>query len=221
MELKEIASISGKQGLFKILKPTRAGVIVESLDDKRTKFVAGANSRVSVLKDVSIYTTDGEGSAPLGEVLVKIKAKFQDKLPISSQSSAAEMNNFLAEVLPQYDPEKVYPSDIKKLANWYSVLLKYAPEVFEEPKEESKPVEKENTEEPKATSKTKKVKEEVVAEEEKPAKKAPKAKAEQPPEKPAKETKKIEKPAKETAPKAKKETKAKEEKQDEKPKKKK
>lgn len=221
MELKEIASISGKQGLFKILKPTRAGVIVESLDDKRTKFVAGANSRVSVLKDVSIYTTDGEGSVPLSEVLVKIKAKFQDKLPISPQSSVAEMANFLAVVLPQYDPEKVYPSDIKKLANWYSVLLKYAPEVFEEPKEESKPSEKKKTEKTKAASKTKKVKEEVVVEEEKPAKTAPKAKAKKQVEKPAKESKKADKPAKETAAKTKKESKAKEEKQDEKPKKKK
>jgi hypothetical protein len=65
--------------LFRVLKPTRAGVILESLDEQRTRSVAGPQSRVSLLKEISIYTTDAEGSVPLEEVLRKIYAKYGDQ----------------------------------------------------------------------------------------------------------------------------------------------
>lgn len=139
MNLKEIASIAGKGGLFHILKPTRGGVIVETLDEQRKKVVVGANYRVSVLKEVSIYTTDSEGSVPLQEIFYKIYDEFGNDLGVDTSSDPEELQAFLKHVLPEYDEERVYPSDMKKLVSWYKILYKYAPEVLK--KEESKPEE--------------------------------------------------------------------------------
>jgi hypothetical protein len=134
MDLKEIASISGKSGLFRVLKPTRAGVILESLDEQRTRSVAGPQSRVSLLKEISIYTTDAEGSVPLEEVFRKIYAKYSDQaLPVDSKADTDALGDFMAEVLPEYDRDRVYPSDMKKLVLWYSLLVNHLPEFFQTP----------------------------------------------------------------------------------------
>lgn len=147
MDLNEIASISGKGGLFHIVKPTRSGVIVESLDEQKKKLVIGANHRVSVLKEVSIYTTDAEGSVPLEEVFRKIHEEFGDD-PGVDTSDAEELKAFTKHIIPEYDEERVYPSDMKKLVSWYNILLKNAPEVFEK-KEEEKTESEEKAEETK------------------------------------------------------------------------
>ncbi|WPP49413.1 DUF5606 family protein [Catalinimonas niigatensis] len=141
MDLKDIASISGKGGLFHIVKPTRSGVIVESLDEQKKKLVVGANHRVSVLKEVSIYTTDAEGSVPLEEVFKKIHEEFGDD-PGVDTSDAEELKAFTKHIIPEYDEERVYPSDMKKLVSWYSILLKNAPEVFEKKEETTETEEK-------------------------------------------------------------------------------
>jgi hypothetical protein len=148
MELKDIASISGKSGLYKIIKPTRTGVIVEALDEQKKKLVVSGNARVSVLQDVSIYTTDADSSVHLSEVLYKIKKEFGDDPGVESTSSSDELEAFMKHVLPNYDPEKVYPSDMKKLVTWYYILLKQAPELLEEKKQETE-TEKQTEEEKK------------------------------------------------------------------------
>ena len=129
MDLSKIASIAGKGGLFRIMKPTRTGVIVEPLNDQKKKLVIGANYRVSVLQEVSIYTTDGEGSIPLEEVFAKIQQEFGDDLGVDT-SDAEELKAFLKHVVPNYDTERVYTSDMKKLVNWYNILSQHAPEVL-------------------------------------------------------------------------------------------
>lgn len=131
MDLKEIASISGKGGLFKIVKPTRSGVIVESLDDKAARMVATANHRISVLKEISIYTSDAEGSTPLENVLQTIHQEFGDDPGVDNSSSSEELKAFLQHILPEYDRDRVYVSDIKKLVGWYKILLQYAPETLQ------------------------------------------------------------------------------------------
>ncbi|MBD0257254.1 MAG: DUF5606 domain-containing protein [Cytophagales bacterium] len=134
MDLKEIAAISGKSGLFRVLKPTRAGVILESLDEQRTRSVAGPQSRVSLLKEISIYTTDAEGSVPLEEVMRKIHAKYGDQpLPVDNKADADALGDFVGEVLPEYDRDRVYPSDMKKLVLWYTLLVNHLPEFFQTP----------------------------------------------------------------------------------------
>jgi hypothetical protein len=139
MNFEEIASVSGKSGLFKVLKPTRTGMILESLSDQK-KMVVGMHTKVSVLADISIYTTDGDGSVPLQEVMGKIHQEFEGDTGLSASSDPDELKSFLKFILPDYDEERVYISDIKKLVTWYNQLAELAPELFN--KEEQ---EKENT----------------------------------------------------------------------------
>lgn len=130
MTLDDIATISGKGGLFKVFKPAKSGVILESLDEAKTKLVATANHRLSILSEISIYTTTKEGTVPLAEVLKKIHASFGDDIGLDAEADARELKSFLKSVLPDYDENRVYVSDIKKLVKWYGVLLKHAPEII-------------------------------------------------------------------------------------------
>lgn len=135
--LKEIANIAGKPGLYRILKPTRTGVIIESLDDKKEKSVVGANARVSVLKDISIYTIDqNESTKSLSEVLMAIFEKYGETITLDKTSDDRDFHILLAEVAPDYDRDRVHTSDIKKLVQWYKILIKYIPAVFEKKTEE-------------------------------------------------------------------------------------
>ena len=137
-DLTEIASISGKGGLFKVLKPGRVGVILESLDEKKVKIATNPNHKVSILADISIYTNTDEGSIPLDEVLRKINKEFGDDPGLDGKSTPDELMSFIEYIIPEYDASRVYPSDIKKLVNWYKILLKEVPDFFKEPKEDKK-----------------------------------------------------------------------------------
>lgn len=135
MELTEIASISGKGGLFKVLKPGKSGVLLESLDAAQARVVANATQRLSLLSEISIYTTTKEGTVPLEDVLKKINQEFKNDLGVDANSDGSELKAFLKSVLPEFDENRVYVSDIKKLVKWYAILLEQAPEVFEEKKQ--------------------------------------------------------------------------------------
>jgi hypothetical protein len=137
MTLAEIATITGKGGLFRVVAPSKSGVILESLDEAKTKIVANTNHRLSLLNEISIYTTTKEGTAPLVEVLKKINQEFGDDPGVDSNSEAAELKSFLKSILPDYDEERVYVSDIKKLVKWYEIISKYAPEIMQEQPEKS------------------------------------------------------------------------------------
>ena len=154
MELKEIASIAGKGGLFRIVKPTRTGVIVESLDGKGGRMVATANHRISVLKEISIYTTDAEGSTPLENVLHTIHQEFGDDPGVDNSSSPEELKAFLQHILPNFDRDRVYVSDIKKLVSWYRILLEYAPETLKPQEAATKTAKEKNSGETEAAEKT-------------------------------------------------------------------
>ncbi|MGC3948070.1 MAG: DUF5606 domain-containing protein [Chryseolinea sp.] len=137
MTLAEIATVSGKGGLFKIVSPTKSGVILESLDEQKTKLVATTNHRLSLLHEISIYTTTKEGTVPLEAILKKIHADYGADPGVDANADPSELKAFVKSVLPEYDESRVYVSDIKKLVRWYAVLLKYVPEIFEEKKEET------------------------------------------------------------------------------------
>jgi hypothetical protein len=140
MTLAELATISGKGGLFKVLAPTKSGVILESLDETKTKLVATASHRLSLLNEISIYTTTKEGTVGLEEVLKKINTEFGADPGIDNDAEGPELKAFLKAVLPEFDESRVYVSDIKKLVKWYELILKYAPEILTATaaKEESK-----------------------------------------------------------------------------------
>ena len=131
--LKEVANISGQSGLYRILKPTRTGVIVESLDGKKARSVVGANARVSVLKDISVYMANHQDNAvPLGDIFMAIKEKHGDKVEMDVKNSTdADLFDFLDSVAPDFDREKVYASDVKKMINWFNILSANMPEAFE------------------------------------------------------------------------------------------
>jgi hypothetical protein len=147
MNLKDIAHISGKSGLHRILKPTRTGMIVESLDEKKTKQVVGMQTRVSVLKEISIYTSTSEGSQPLEKVMDKVYEKYGEELPVEPDSSSEALSEFLASVLPDFDRSRVYVSDIKRLVSWYSLLIIHAPQMFKETANQEETVLRDSVEE--------------------------------------------------------------------------
>lgn len=136
LKFDEIVSVAGKSGLFKVLKPTKNGYIVEELNDSRKKLVLGPNHRVSLLKEISIYTTDAEGAVPLRDVYEKIYKKYKADLPVSAREEKDELFDFLADIVPDFDSEKVYQSDVKKLVSWYNTIITEDPEIsFKEDKE--------------------------------------------------------------------------------------
>lgn len=137
MEFSEIAAVAGKGGLFKVVSPTRTGVILEAMDGTKKKMIANIQSKVSILSDISIYTTTEEGAVALAEVMRKIHDEFDGDTGLSSSSEPDELKSFLKFILPDYDEDRVYVSDIKKLVTWYNALAKIAPEVFDK-NEESK-----------------------------------------------------------------------------------
>jgi hypothetical protein len=126
-DLKELAAISGQPGLFRLVRPARHGVLVESLDAKATRSLAPASNKVSLLSEIGIYAQDSDDTVPLTEVFERIYQKHGASLPVTSKSSESELRAFLAEVLPEYDRDRVYQSDIKKLASWYGIVSQHLP----------------------------------------------------------------------------------------------
>jgi hypothetical protein len=130
--LQEVANISGKPGLFRIIKPGRAGVIVESLDATKKREMINANAKVSVLKEISVYTENVNDSKPLGEIFLAIKEAHGAKVELDTKkASNNELFDFFGAVMPEFDKERVYATDIKKIINWYNALSEHLPEAFE------------------------------------------------------------------------------------------
>ena len=134
MNLTGIISISGKPGLYKVVAQAKNSVIVESLEDNK-RVPAYATDRISALEDISIYTY-GEDK-PLKEIYTDIFNKENGGATLSHKDDIKKLTAYLTEILPDYDQERVYSSDIKKLFQWYNLLhksgnLKLEEEVAEE-----------------------------------------------------------------------------------------
>ncbi|MBU2997869.1 DUF5606 domain-containing protein [Cellulophaga baltica] len=120
MSLDKILSIGGKPGLFKLLTQTRAGFVAESLLDGK-KITVSFKNNVSVLSEIAIYTLEEE--VPLREVFLKIQEKEEGKkTAISHKDDKLKLEEYFFEVLPNYDEDRVYASDIKKVIQWYNML---------------------------------------------------------------------------------------------------
>lgn len=148
--LKDILSISGFGGLYKFISQGRTGIIVESFEDKK-RMNASATVKISALEDIAIFTDTED--LPLKDVFKAISEKENGGEAISHKSSADELKNYFAEVLPDYDRDRVYVSDIKKVVNWYNLLLKFEMLNFDE---EEGVEDKENKEADKAEAKKEK-----------------------------------------------------------------
>lgn len=120
MSLDKILSIGGKPGLFKLLTQTRTGFVAESLLDKK-RISVGLNSNVSVLSEIAIYTLEEE--LPLKVVFGKIKEKENGgKTSVGHKEDKIKLEEYFFELIPDYDEDRVYHSDIKKVIQWYNLL---------------------------------------------------------------------------------------------------
>lgn len=133
MNLKDILAISGESTLFKFVAQGKNAVIVENLETGR-RFSAGAAAKVSALDEIAIFTTDED--IPLAKVMDHIFEKENGGEAISHKQPDAVLKTYFAEVLPEYDRERVYTSDIKKVVLWYNILQKLNLLVKEEEKPE-------------------------------------------------------------------------------------
>lgn len=120
MDLSKILSIAGKPGLFEMVSQSKSGLIVESLIDGK-RIPAFSHERISSLEEISIFTELED--VPLKDVFITLYKKEEGKKTISHKSSANELKALMEEILPDYDKERVYISDIKKLINWYNLLV--------------------------------------------------------------------------------------------------
>ena len=147
--LKKILSVSGKPGLYKLVSQGKSMLIVEALTDGR-RLPVYAREKIISLGDIAIYT-DGD-EVPLYEVLNSVKAKEEGKAVSSIDAARAtpdELRAYMAEVLPNFDRERVYPTDIKRLLSWYNLLIGAGITDFD-PQEAA---EEEDVEAPEATTK--------------------------------------------------------------------
>jgi len=148
MDLSKILSISGKNGLFKLISQGKNNFIVESLEEQK-RFSAFQSDGVSTLDNISIYTHDE--AIELGKLFQTIYLK-QEKLPLDFKIwTDSQMREFFREVLPNYDEERVFLSNIKKVYQWYNILLKHDLITIDETTEETTG---EPTDEPEPLSET-------------------------------------------------------------------
>ena len=130
MQLDKIISIGGRPGLYEVSVQTRTGVVATSLvDGKRVN--ASVRDQVSVLSEINIYGLEKE--VPLREVFQMIYEKEEGKVcSVKPKAATSELEAFFFDVFQDYDEERVYPSDIKKVIQWYNILVEKSPEVFTE-----------------------------------------------------------------------------------------
>jgi len=121
--LKTILSISGKPGLYKLISQGKNMLIVESISEDKKRIPAYGNEKVISLADIAMYTNDSE--VPLKEVLASVLKKENGELASidAKKSTSDQLRTYFAEILPDFDRDRVYVTDIKKLISWYNILI--------------------------------------------------------------------------------------------------
>ncbi|MCE4564649.1 DUF5606 domain-containing protein [Maribellus sp. CM-23] len=132
--LKGILSVSGHSGLFKLVAESKNNIIVESLDSGK-RMPVYSTAKVSTLEDIAIYTN--EGDVPLKDIFKTISDKEDGGAAISEKASGSELKNYFETILPDYDKDRVYVSDIKKVILWYNTLQEKELLDFTETEEEA------------------------------------------------------------------------------------
>ncbi len=158
--LKDILSIQGKGGLYKMIAQSKNGIVVESIEDQK-RMMVNQHYQVSSLSDIAIFTDTEE--KPLNEIFVDIYKLESGKLtPVTHKSSPDELKDYFVKILPNYDADRVYVSDIKKVIKWYNLLNEKKAVKFEiekeEPKEEKKETKEKEPKKEKVTDTAKKPK---------------------------------------------------------------
>ena len=134
MKLKDILAIGGKPGLYRFIAQAKSGIIVESLSDKK-RIPAHASDKVSALEDIAIFTETDE--VPLSKIFDKIYEKENGGKSLDpKKASGEELKSYFEEILPEYDRNRVYTSDMKKVFAWYNQLHEQDLLIQEEEEEE-------------------------------------------------------------------------------------
>ena len=120
MEFSKIISVTGKPGLFQVVSQSKNAIIAENLSDKK-RLAINATQNVSLLENIAIYTY--EEDIPLLDVFKAMSLKTEGKKAVSHKESGKKLASFFAEVLPNYDDERVYTSNIKKVIQWFNLLV--------------------------------------------------------------------------------------------------
>lgn len=144
MSLDKVLAISGKPGLYELKAQTRGGFVAEALADGK-KLSVSVRHNVSMLSEIAMYTYTEE--VPLREVFQKIAEKEDGKEAISHKESKAKLEEYFKEILPEYDEDRVYVSDIKKVFQWYNILIGAGMNDFSAPEKEETTKEESTTEE--------------------------------------------------------------------------
>mgnify|MGYP003148807201 CR=1 FL=1 len=120
MEFSKIISVTGKPGLYQVISQSKNAIIVQGLNDNK-RVAINATQNVSLLENIAIYTY--EEDLPLLKVFKAMSEKNNGEKAISHKESGAKLTAFFSEVLPNYDDERVYTSNIKKVIQWYNILV--------------------------------------------------------------------------------------------------
>lgn len=128
LNLREIVAINGRSGLYRVVSPARNGILVESLDESRARTLVPAQQQVSSLGDISIYTTTDEGTVGLADVLQAIRRLHGPRLELTAKSEPQALVTFIRQAVPEYDADRVYLSDVKKLVTWFNILGPHLPD---------------------------------------------------------------------------------------------
>ncbi len=130
--LKTVLSISGKPGLYRLVSQGKNMLIVETISPEKKRMPAYGNEKITSLADIAMYTTDSE--VPLREVLTSLRNKENGAVASIDikKASVQELFNYFTEVLPDFDQDRVYPTDIKKLISWYNILVSNGITEFED-----------------------------------------------------------------------------------------
>lgn len=119
MELEGIINVSGKPGLFKIISRSTNNVIIESLSDKKRSVIYSHN-QANLLNEIGIYTYND--TIPLSDIFLKIAEKTKYGPSINHKAEKSDLINYFRDILPEYDEDRVYLSDIKKVIHWYNIM---------------------------------------------------------------------------------------------------
>jgi hypothetical protein len=124
MDLKDIAAITGKSGLYKVKSKTQNAVIVEEIGNESRKFPVHAHQPLAILDEITIFSTKSD-DIPLKDVFAEMKKQYPEELPVTPKDDDEKIRSFFNEVAPDHDSERVYISDIKKTLKWYHLLLQH------------------------------------------------------------------------------------------------
>lgn len=121
MNLDELIAVSGLPGLFRMAANRSNGLIVEDLVTGKRRFVSSRKHQFTPLGSIAIYTDDGD-SMELANVFRNMRDQYEDRPPVDPAAKSDELFDYFADILPNYDPDRVYPGDVKKVIKWFNSL---------------------------------------------------------------------------------------------------